>query len=517
MERADYRARLIHILLREELGGQAPPDLRARIMAAATEQPTRWQRLRPALMAAAALLVAAVTLWWFVHYPVPRAAGDFRVIGGAEVARGATLRAGAGGATLELGGYCSIALAPHTRAVIEGTKRREILRLEHGEAICDVDAGRGEFTVVTKLGSVAVTGTEFVVQFNSGGEDMDPRRLFVKVLAGTVLLTGVYGRTEALAAGDEQIIVERREGRIVCAVQERNAEATMVRVRVLEVLAGDEELAGESIRLAARWVQNDDGGFTPYERDVAAFRELTQGDRIEVEYYTDERYRVRSLKILESAGGGGTIENGQPTYQERDHEPWRERGRIVGHLRNSPGARIEVLRGDDVVAVIEVRVGALAYETDMLRPGVYGLRVRAEGYEPLEVREIEVRARADVFVALEFTARGQDEQGEGGALGVPAALRGFRGMLQGTIVKKGEREFVLKLERVLRVWEGNDADHPGAAVGGQVVLEITDRSRMAGQHIEILRGLRAGDRVTADVAHFGGNSLIVLEDLRKVD
>jgi ferric-dicitrate binding protein FerR (iron transport regulator) len=32
----------------------------------------------------------------------------------------------------------------------------------------------------------------------------------------------------------------------------------------------------------------------------------------------------------------GKIEAGKPTYEPRSGEHWRERGRIVGHLRNAP-------------------------------------------------------------------------------------------------------------------------------------------------------------------------------------
>jgi hypothetical protein len=47
--------------------------------------------------------------------------------------------------------------------------------------------------------------------------------------------------------------------------------------------------------------------------------------------------------------------------------------------------------------------GTRAYEVGWLEPGVYALRVAAEGYSPLQLEKLEVRANQDLRLNLEFT------------------------------------------------------------------------------------------------------------------
>jgi len=100
---------------------------------------------------------------------------------------------------------------------------------------------------------------------------------------------------------------------------------------------------------------------------------------------------------------------------------------------------------------------------------------------------------------------------------VPEGLRGFRGMLLGTIVAKGDGEFVLKVERVTKVWKHNKATNPQSAVGKKLAVDIWAKSRLAEQIRKTLAGLKVGDRVVAEAFHFEGNHLSVVEELRKED
>ncbi len=112
----------------------------------------------------------------------------------------------------------------------------------------------------------------------------------------------------------------------------------------------------------------------------------------------------------------GKIEAGKPKYEPRSGDAWRERGRIVGHLRNAPECEIEAVDASGrVVKSTRPRKGARVYELQWLRPGVYTLRVAARGYQKLELKNLEVKARHDLFVHLEFTAGG-DEPPAGGTI-----------------------------------------------------------------------------------------------------
>lgn len=106
-----------------------------------------------------------------------------------------------------------------------------------------------------------------------------------------------------------------------------------------------------------------------------------------------------------------------------------------------------------------------------------------------------------------------------GTAGVPEALRGFKGMLTGTIVQKGAEEFILKVEKITRTWKANKAENPGAAIGKQAVCELWPKGRLYGKQKETLAGLKAGDRVLCEPFHLeaGHDHLTIVEELRKLD
>lgn len=109
---------------------------------------------------------------------------------------------------------------------------------------------------------------------------------------------------------------------------------------------------------------------------------------------------------------------------------------------------------------------------------------------------------------------GGDKDGEGG---FPAGLRGFRGMLTGTVKSKLDRGFVLKVEKVGRVWRANKAKRPADAVGKALTMVVRADSRMGRRHLAVIRELKVGDRVLAEAFHIEGNRLTLVEELRKVD
>ncbi|MFW6162482.1 MAG: FecR domain-containing protein [Planctomycetota bacterium] len=113
----------------------------------------------------------------------------------------------------------------------------------------------------------------------------------------------------------------------------------------------------------------------------------------------------------------------------------------------------------------------------------------------------------------------EPDQPNEGTPGVPEALRGFKGMLTGTIVKKGSDEFIVQVEKIDRTWKANRAEHPERAAGQQAVCELWPKGRLYQQHKRTLAGLKAGDRVRCEPFHLeaGHDHLTVVEELRKLD
>jgi len=102
-------------------------------------------------------------------------------------------------------------------------------------------------------------------------------------------------------------------------------------------------------------------------------------------------------------------------------------------------------------------------------------------------------------------------------LGLPEGLIGFRGVLVGRVLRKLDRGFVLKVERVDKVWESNKADRPEAAVGRELIINIREDDELSGRFLDTLRALETGQRVLVEAFHFEGNRLTVVEQLRKVE
>jgi len=112
-----------------------------------------------------------------------------------------------------------------------------------------------------------------------------------------------------------------------------------------------------------------------------------------------------------------------------------------------------------------------------------------------------------------------NEKPEEGPLGVPQGLRGFKGMLTGTVVKKGANEFIIQVERVNRTWKGNKAENPQAAIGKKAVCELWKEGRLYEGQRRTLAELKAGDRVLVEPFHLehDHDHLTVVEELRTVD
>ena len=147
------------------------------------------------------------------------------------------------------------------------------------------------------------------------------------------------------------------------------------------------------------------------------------------------------------------------------------------------------------------------------------VRQLSERVEKLEQQVKQLRAeneRLRKAVGLEAEPEKEHPQHDQ-APGLPEGLHGFRGMLGGTVAAKGDRSFVLKVEKVLKTWPQNKARHPGAAIGKKLKLVIGADGRLAERHMATFRALKVGDRVVVEAFHTEGNVLKVVEELRKAE
>jgi hypothetical protein len=96
-------------------------------------------------------------------------------------------------------------------------------------------------------------------------------------------------------------------------------------------------------------------------------------------------------------------------------------------------------------------------------------------------------------------------------------MDGFRGVLIGRVLRKLDRGFVLKVEKVAKVWENNRADKPEAAVGKELIITIRADEELGERFLHTLRTFKIGERVLVEAFHFEGNRLTVVEQLQKAE
>jgi len=101
---------------------------------------------------------------------------------------------------------------------------------------------------------------------------------------------------------------------------------------------------------------------------------------------------------------GKKIAVGKPRYRAKKHAAWKDKGRIVGPIRQCPGCEIKALdaKTKKVVKSVTVKPGGKGYELEWLEPGKYILLVTAEGCEALDVHDLVVKAGHDLRLVLEF-------------------------------------------------------------------------------------------------------------------
>jgi cell division protein FtsB len=109
-----------------------------------------------------------------------------------------------------------------------------------------------------------------------------------------------------------------------------------------------------------------------------------------------------------------------------------------------------------------------------------------------------------------------DTPGDTKAAPLPDGLKGFKGQVQGVLVAKGTSEFILKVDKIVRIWDQSTAPDPQAAVGKNLAIEFNPKSRWGEAFAKTLTELKVGDRVLCEPFEESGK-LVLVETLKKVE
>jgi ferric-dicitrate binding protein FerR (iron transport regulator) len=307
----EFLDKLIDCLLKEELGGQAPPDLLDAILARAFPRRSRvWAWAGGAVAAAAAVIIGIIILISGGKggtAPV-RGAGAV-VLNGQAMDRGAAVVTEASPAVLKLGSYATVEVSPRTRLTVEGAEKRESISLRQGKVSCQVDSNVGTFAVRTAAGTVQAAGTKFGVRLidEKGPAGAAVQRMVVEVKSGLVVADFAAaggGREQiALAAGEEATLPPRdaNSGAVTGTVTAKGD--TWVEV--------DPDGPARSQRYTPRWVgglPKEGGGLD--KGVLAGISQVKVGQRVELKWTQDELKRVTDIKVLQAAtrpGESGTV------------------------------------------------------------------------------------------------------------------------------------------------------------------------------------------------------------------
>ncbi len=220
--------------------------------------------------------------------------------------------------------------------------------------------------------------------------------------------------------------------------------------------ASDPQAAvGRTLLINLRWEKDDQGGWRMVPRQLRWLRLLRAGDPVRVDLANREGARLHLMELNQEQREA--VERG---HIERGDEHAREEQEREEHAREE--------------------------------------HEREERDQPREARD-------------------RQELSELPEAELPEALRGFSGMLHGEVVRIGELGFVLAVDDVRKIWRGNQASDPQAAVGRELLINVQwtegdgGRWHPVEQHLRWLRSLRSGDEVSIEVRNDEAQRLHILE------
>jgi len=258
--------------------------------------------------------------------------------------------------------------------------------------------------------------------------------------------------------------------------------------------------------LDAQWRSQEEQGQQSQERIVV--RTKRRGDPPEQER-EHERIRVRMGEQEHSATE--RRENSAP----RDRE--RESTRGLAQQLEQLGQQFRRLAAQ--VSRMERDMQALRAENERLRRMLGERQMRGTDQQRRDTRrpERDRQADADQRRPERRVPRERVLRDRPALPRLPDSLAGFQGVLTGKVLRKMDRGFVLKLERVTQVWEKNKADNPQAALGQHLIILIRSEQGQGAQFLRTLRALRVGQDVLVEAFHLGGEHLTVVEQLQALE
>lgn len=99
---------------------------------------------------------------------------------------------------------------------------------------------------------------------------------------------------------------------------------------------------------------------------------------------------------------------GEVKYIKRASDAWREGGRLIGEIKNTPDKfTIKVMNvgTSKIVHTYTHPARVSIYQTGHIPPGTYDMLVESEGFHPFWVRNIKIAARTDCMINLVFGKR----------------------------------------------------------------------------------------------------------------
>ena len=105
----------------------------------------------------------------------------------------------------------------------------------------------------------------------------------------------------------------------------------------------------------------------------------------------------------------------------------------------------------------------------------------------------------------------------GGHDKIPDGMKGFSGMVRGKVVAKVDKGFVLKIEKILKLWDGNKAKNPKSAIGKKFLVGPRWVKGDNGKwhpyelHVLFIRKLEVGQNIVIEIVHQEGHKFNMLE------
>lgn len=135
-----------------------------------------------------------------------------------------------------------------------------------------------------------------------------------------------------------------------------------------------------------------------------------------------EEMKIRNILLLSSlflvcvfeAGGMDKfkeIEHKKPKYIKRKSSAWKDGGRVIGEIKNTPDKFTIKFSNAGIGKVMYTYTSPATisiYQTKRLPPGTYDMKVEAEGFLPYTIRKVKLFARKDCVINLIFGRRVYD-------------------------------------------------------------------------------------------------------------